>query len=120
MRWRTARYELHIARRTVELDIESFYVFAKILLDRWAVFVARYFGSELGFKPRVHGWLVEGRLAQYATAKGLTPLPQRLEQLVESLQRRVIGYRNEGIVHGKTVNVYRSFDGSRDGVPKTG
>jgi hypothetical protein len=71
--------ELHVAHRTVELDIESFYVFAKILLDRWAVFVARYFGPEPGFKPRAHGWLSEGRLAGYATAKGLTPLPQRLE-----------------------------------------
>jgi hypothetical protein len=108
--------ELHTARRTVELDIESFYVFAKILLDRWAVFVGRYFGPEPGFKPRAHGWLTEGRLAQYAAAKGMTAVPSRLEQLVESLHRRVIGYRNDGIVHGKTVNVFRFFDSvGRDG-----
>jgi hypothetical protein len=109
--------ELHVARRTVELDIETFYVFAKVLLDRWAVFVAKYFGPEPRFKARAHGWLTECHLAQYAAAKGLTPIPQRLEQLVESLQCRVIGYRNDGIVHGKTVNVYRSFDAAgRDGV----
>jgi len=109
--------ELHVSRRLVELDMESFYVFAKILLDRWAVFVARYFGPEPAFKPSAHGWLVGGRLAQYAAAKGLTPVPQRLRQLVESVQRQVIGYRNDGIVHGKTVNAYRSFEAfGRDGV----
>jgi hypothetical protein len=109
--------ELHIARRAVELDIESFHVFAKILLDRWAVFVARYFGAQPGFKHGAHGWLTAGRLAQYAAAKGLTPVPPRLEQLVESLQRRVIGYRNDGIVHGKATNVYRSFSATGlDGV----
>lgn len=109
--------ELHVARRAVELDIESFHVFAKILLDRWAVFVARYFGARPGFKHGAHGWLTAGRLAQYAAAKGLTPVPPRLEQLVERLHRGVIGYRNEGIIHGKTTNVYRSFSATgADGV----
>ena len=64
----------------------------------------------------MHG-LLRGAWHRYAAAKGLTPIPQRLEQLVESLQHRVIGYRNDGIVHGKTANVHRSFSATgSDGV----
>jgi hypothetical protein len=84
------------AQVPVHLDIESLYLFAKVLLDRTAISIGVFFGQAQSCSLASHdSW--RKSLAKYATAKGLS-LPPRLEQLVENLQRDV-AFRDKQLVH---------------------
>src|SRR5688572_29970565 len=54
----------------VHLEIESFYLFAKILLDKVALFLQDYFGQVRGISLRSHDKLAKYYI-QYGVAKGL-------------------------------------------------
>ena len=84
------------AQVPVHLDIESLYLFAKVLLDRIAISIGVFFGQAQSCSLASHdSW--RKSLAKYAKAKGLS-LPPRFEQLVESLQTDV-EFRDKQLVH---------------------
>lgn len=80
----------------LHLDIESLYLFAKVLLDRTAVSIGVFFGQAQGCSLASHdSW--RKSLAKYANAKSLS-LSLGFEQLVESLQTDV-EFRDKQLVH---------------------
>jgi len=58
-------------QKTIVLDIESFYVFAKILLDKLARFIEQYFGQAKGCSLRSHDRFVKS-FAKYVERIGLS------------------------------------------------
>jgi hypothetical protein len=88
---------LGLASLRVYLRIETFYVFAKILLDRLAAFIPHYFGEARGVGLSKHSKLEEA-LPRFAEQKGLTLAPSLTERVAE-LTRRVSDYRDKRITH---------------------
>lgn len=87
------------------LRIETFYLFAKVLLDRLARLIPHYFGHADGVKLSKHSGLKHA-LPAFAEQKGLT-LPARLTDKVDELQRRISDYRDKTIAHGHSPRTYR-------------
>jgi hypothetical protein len=94
---------------TVYLRIETFYVFAKILLDLVAGFVPYYFGPGSGVKLSRHSQLVKGALPKLAEQKGLTPVPSRLTELVAELGERVSDYRDKTVSTARQMRQQRKM-----------
>jgi hypothetical protein len=86
-----------LASLRVFLRIETFYVFAKILLDRLAAFIPYYFGPAHDVRLSRHS-KVEEALPRFAEQKGLTLAPSLTERVAE-LTRRVSDYRDKRITH---------------------
>jgi hypothetical protein len=84
----------------LHLEIESFYLFAKILLDKIAHALEFYFG--LGRKKSLdsHDGLVKN-FAQYAEVKCLT-LPSDFMTIAARLKTDVSDYRDYEIAHEKS------------------
>lgn len=85
---------------TIELDIESFYVFAKITLDKIAHFLERYFGPERGCTLGSHDKLVTF-FARYRDAKGLS-VPEDFMGQAKSLAETVSLFRDKQIEHQRS------------------
>lgn len=83
----------------LELDIESFYLFSKILLDRVARFLEFYFGPARGLSLDSHDKLVK-RFASYADAKSLKVKPAMIE-MATRLKEDVSDHRDYQIAHPK-------------------
>lgn len=84
------------AQVPLHLDIESLYLFAKVLLDRTAMSIGVFFGQAQSCSLASHdSW--RKSLAKYAKAKSLS-LPPGLEQLVENIQNDV-EFRDKQLVH---------------------
>lgn len=56
----------------IQMDVETFFVFAKILLDKLAHFLEHYFGPESGTSFRSHDKLVKF-FSKFVAAKELQP-----------------------------------------------
>ena len=83
--------------RDVHLEIESFYLFAKILLDRVADTFALFFlGHLFGGLGSSHRKLTK-RLASICQEKKLRP--GKLLNITQDLQKRVVDHRTEVIEH---------------------
>lgn len=82
----------------LHLEIESFYLFAKILFDKVAKFLEFYFGQARGLSLNSHHDLYKN-IENYVSAKDLTPLPKQLIQLIKELQEDMIEYRDKMITH---------------------
>jgi hypothetical protein len=92
--------------KKVHLEIESFYVFGKILLDHLALFQQDLFGLGQGCSLASHGKLVKG-FRKYCGQKGL----QYDEALVNTQQHleTVIGdYRDDRIEHAKASGILKA------------
>jgi hypothetical protein len=74
----------------IRLEIETFYLFAKILLDRITYCIQFCFGEAQGISLRSHHKLVS-TLDLYAKAKRMT-LPTGLQELVSGLQEKIVVY----------------------------
>lgn len=81
----------------VHLEIESFYLFAKIFLDKIALFIQRYFGQAQGISLRSHDKLTKNHDA-FRLAKGLT-YPQGFSQAIIILNQRIVDFRDKQITH---------------------
>jgi len=82
----------------LHLDIETFYLFAKILLDR----TADTFGLVFGVKWRSGGSSysdLSKRFAGLCREKGLETRPDNLPALISKLWEAVVDYRNKMIEH---------------------
>jgi hypothetical protein len=92
--------DLRVAEITnrLHLEIESFYVFAKILVDRMADTSAFYFGFNWGGRGSTHGKLARS-LDTRCRNLGLTIQPPELPALISELQKRIVEYRNKDVEH---------------------
>lgn len=86
-------------------DIESFFLFAKIMLDRCAHLIEYYFGQTRGSALDSHHDLV-GALPKVAETKGLT-LPPRIMQIARQLKSDVSDVRDYQISHEKSPRTMR-------------
>ncbi len=83
----------------VQLDVESFYLFAKILLGKVANAVEFYFGPGRRTCLESHDKL-RRHLRAFAEQKGLTLNPGFVSQ-AENLQQTVVEYRDKQVEHQK-------------------
>ncbi len=105
----------------LHLEIESFYTFSKIFLDRVADSLSWYFQYPLGGNGSSHNRLAFrakterlSRFEHFCREKKLTPTPSNLATLVERTADLVIPYRNDVIEHGAEprLGLGTSFDGN--------
>ena len=81
----------------LHLEIEAFYLFAKILLDHAAHAIYYYFGHASGVRLFRHSVLVK-RLNDYAAAKHLDIPDGFLARAIE-LRARIADYRDANVTH---------------------
>jgi len=97
----------------VQLEVESFYLFAKILLDRTAHFVELFLGRARKLSLDSHDKLTKN-IESYALKKGLTIHPSLLE-LMRRMKVDVSDHRDYGIAHEKGPRTVRTIWLSSDG-----
>ncbi len=89
----------------LHLQIESFYLFAKVLLDKVARFLQFFFG-EIRAKPLTSHDQLAKRLPDYVRARGLI-LPLGFEEAVNGLKRDVADFRDYYIAHEQSPRTQR-------------
>jgi hypothetical protein len=78
---------------TLALEIKSFYLFSKILLDRIADAISRFVGIPKKTKGSSHQWIIRGF---YHTSKGMgLDISPTFKKYVDTLLKRVIDYRDD-------------------------
>lgn len=85
----------------LHLEIESHYLFAKILLDKIARAFEFYFGQSRGLPLDSHDDLVKN-IQGYISAKQLTTLRDDVKELMQNLKQCVSDYRDKEIAHEKS------------------
>ena len=100
----------------LHLEIESFYLFAKILLDKAARMLEFYFGPARSLSLDSHDDLVK-RLKKYVNVKKLV-LPDGFSDLAHQLKKDISDHRDYQIAHEKSPRtihgtVYDSEGGTR-------
>lgn len=100
----------------VHLDIESFYLFAKIILDDIARALEFYFGAANGLAPDSHDDLSK-RIVRYAEAKGLEVPPEFIASVV-NLRERISDFRDQKISHEKNPRTMQGSSWGPDGHPR--
>jgi len=81
----------------IHLEIESFYMFAKIFLDKITLFIQNYFGQARDISLRSHDKLTINH-AEFCLAKSLT-LPQGFSQSIIFLKEHISDYRDKQVEH---------------------
>jgi hypothetical protein len=81
--------------KKLHLEIESFYLFANILLDRVASTCRYYYWK----KPNWNHMQVVRNLATICTKRSLSVTPPDLLTLPEELQKLIVEYRNKYVEH---------------------
>ena len=102
-------------RRSLSLqyEIESFFLFSKILLDKCAQFVEDYFGDGRSLSLKSHRkWCKV--LNEYVKAKELH-VPDEMPDLMEALLVEVGEYRDKGITHQRNPRTMHGTSIYRDG-----
>jgi len=96
----------------VHLEIESFYLFGKIFLDKIALFVQYYFGQARGISLISHNKLTTSH-EQYGIAKNLI-YPEGFSDSLQFLDQQICNYRDKQISHlqGQRTNKATIFDSS--------
>jgi hypothetical protein len=90
----------------VHLEIESFYLFAKIFLDMIARFLYMYFGQADKIKLKSHNDLAD-IYYEYFKVKQLT-VPKKLPESIKSLKEIVCEYRDKEISHELSLRKIKS------------
>jgi hypothetical protein len=83
----------------LHLEIESFYLFAKIFLDHIARFIEAYFGPERRLSLDSHDDLTKS-FQRFREAKGLR-CSDEFQQTLERLKSKIADYRDYHIAHSK-------------------
>ena len=86
---------LHQIGQVLHLDIESFYVFANILLDRIASTFRYYFWRKPEWN---HRQLMES-ISKICEKKSLSVVPDNILGMPADLEQRIVKYRNKLIEH---------------------
>jgi len=92
-------WKLNVA---LELEIDSFYIFSKMLLDRIAHGIELYFGQSTRCSLESHKEMSKC-FPEYIEAKTLSAPPARLMELLKILKEDIRDYRDHEIVHAKNV-----------------
>jgi hypothetical protein len=100
-------------RTRLHLEIESFYLFAKIMLDKIARAIEYYYGPAHSLALDSHDDLVK-RLSKYAAAKGMI-VPTGLIEKATVWKKRVSDYRDYNIAHEKSPRTLRATSFDTDG-----
>jgi hypothetical protein len=90
----------------VHLEIESFYLFSKILLDEIAHAIEYYFGPARGLSLDSHDDLTKN-LERYATEKGVT-VPAAFAVAAVDMRKRISDFRDSQIAHEKSPRTMRA------------
>jgi hypothetical protein len=105
--------ELDKATDVVHLEIESFYLFAKILLDTVARAIERYFGQARGCSLDSHHDLLKN-FGKYTALKKLV-VPTDFIEKAKRLRKDVSDFRDQEIAHSKRLNRITGTALSQDG-----
>lgn len=97
----------------VHLEIESFYLFAKILLDEIAHAIEHYFGPARGAPLSSHDDLCKN-LSKYAAARKLK-VPEGFQATIKDLQKRISDFRDKQISHEKSPRTMKGTMWDMDG-----
>ena len=102
----------------LHLEIESFFIFATIALDKIAHFVEDYFGPARGLSLKSHGkW--HKSVTNFAREKGIQ-LPEQMPFTMESLQRQVIDHRDKHVTHQRNPRTMFATYGTADDAMRIG
>lgn len=93
------------------LDIESYYLFSKILLDWVARWVEYHYGQGQKASLDSHDQLTKN-IEMYAAQRGLTPVPDALLTAMRTLKKDIADYRDYQIAHPKN---FRAVQGTSVG-----
>lgn len=85
----------------LHLEIESYFLFAKILLDKVARAIEFYLGQARGLSLDSHDSLIK-HFENYISTKQLTTLPTDLSESMKTLKEYVSDYRDKEIAHEKS------------------
>ena len=94
--------ELSKATDVLHLEIESFYLFANILLDTVARAIEKYFGQVRECSLDSHHDLIT-HLGKYAEQTKLA-IPQHFMETAKRLRKNITTFRDQEIAHGKRLN----------------
>jgi hypothetical protein len=94
-------------------EVESFYQFAFIFLDRLAQAIVELFGNP-GIDRVSHNWLVD-HLPEYARTLGLTQPTPSLNRQSSELRDKISRFRNNPIVHLNNPRIAETTVYSSDG-----
>lgn len=97
----------------LHLEIESFYLFAKILLDNVTRFLYVYFGLERGVGLKSHDALAKEH-KKYFKAKGLV-VPEGLSESIDLLKKNICDYRDKKISHELSIRTQKATAWSGSG-----
>jgi hypothetical protein len=75
------------SQEVIQLEIESFYLFAKILLDRWSGLAEAHFGPARRLSLHSHDQLTR-QFEKYAEAKGLSVVSSLLLSSIKTMKAR--------------------------------
>jgi hypothetical protein len=84
----------------LHLELESFFMFGTVFLDRAACFIEWYFGEPPKGRINSHRQL-KNKLSEYALAKHLT-LPEGFEDSVAVLEHSLAEFRDKEIAHDRS------------------
>lgn len=87
----------------LHLEIESFFLFAKILLDHIASAFQFYFNQARDMSLRSHDKLVKN-LSKFCAQKNLASPPKSLLRLAEELKSTVCDFRDYAIAHDRELS----------------
>lgn len=102
----------------LHLEIESYFLFAKILLDKVARVIEFYFGKARGLSLDSHDDLVKN-FGNYISTKKLTEPPTELKELMRNLKEYVSDYRDKEIAHEKSPRTIKTTMFSYGAISKT-
>jgi hypothetical protein len=89
------------AQQLVSLEVESFYVSAKLLLERIATTFFFFFGRQMPSTGSAHHFLTAGFKKWSSQITGGQKTPKTLHSLMQELDKRVVTFRNVHIEHPK-------------------
>jgi hypothetical protein len=111
------KFKRRQASQTLHLRIDTFYVFAKILLDQVGPLIEACFGQGRATSLERHSKLTRN-LEEYAQQRGLTSVPQELTQQMNDLGD-VVEYRDIWITHDASPRTVKSTIYDPRGIPGT-
>ena len=113
----TAEEEESLAQRwpvqsELRQEIETFYLFARILLDKMTQALVACLGQGK-YAPTSHSKLIS-KADQYLGEQGVRPVPDELRSLMTELDSTVTDFRDDVIVHDQSARGLRPIGWDRD------
>lgn len=112
---------VHTLSRYIQLDSESFYTFAKILLDCATTFVQEYFRPRSSDRDLSRGYTLDNRhhyltdnFEKVSSKLGLS-VPEQFLPLARELKTAVSDFRDKHIVHNGNLQLTRGIKFHTDG-----